>query len=153
MADGIRQILTAPVFAPLLKSVRYKFAKGGRGSGKSHEFATSMVERHIMEKTDSVCLRETMKSLKFSSKKLIEEKIVAMNAGAYFDVQESVIMSHCSTGGDYDGIIIFQGMQSHTAESIKSLEGFKIAWFAEAQSASKHSLDLLRPTLRSGSEL
>lgn len=45
-------------------------------------------------------------------------------------------------------------MQNHTADSIKSLEGFDIAWFEEAQSASQRSLDLLRPTIRKpGSEL
>jgi phage terminase large subunit len=45
-------------------------------------------------------------------------------------------------------------MQDHTSDSIKSLEGFGIAWFEEAQSASQRSLDLLRPTIRApGSEL
>lgn len=39
-------------------------------------------------------------------------------------------------------------MQNHTAESIKSLEGFDIAWVEEAQSLSQRSLDLLRPTIR-----
>ncbi|MDE2439742.1 MAG: phage terminase large subunit, partial [Betaproteobacteria bacterium] len=53
-----------------------------------------------------------------------------------------------------DGLIMFQGMQDHTAESIKSLEGFHRAWVEEAQSLSQHSLTLLRPTLRAaGSEL
>ena len=47
-----------------------------------------------------------------------------------------------------DGLIIFRGMQDHTAESIKSLEGFRIAWIDEAQSLSAHSLSLLRPTIR-----
>ncbi|MFX7667077.1 phage terminase large subunit, partial [Acinetobacter baumannii] len=47
-----------------------------------------------------------------------------------------------------DGVIIFRGMQDHTAESIKSLEGFRIAWVDEAQSLSKRSLALLRPTIR-----
>ena len=46
------------------------------------------------------------------------------------------------------GVIIFQGMQNHTADSIKSLEGFDGAWFEEAQSASDRSLELLRPTIR-----
>jgi hypothetical protein len=32
-----------------------------------------------------------------------------------------------------DGLIIFQGMQDATAESIKSLEGFRIAWVEETQ--------------------
>ena len=45
-------------------------------------------------------------------------------------------------------------MQDHTAESIKSLEGFKIAWIDEAQTLSARSLSLLRPTIREeGSEL
>jgi phage terminase large subunit len=53
-----------------------------------------------------------------------------------------------------DGLIIFQGMQDHTAESIKSLEGFKRAWVEEAQTLSARSLQLLRPTIRApGSEL
>jgi phage terminase large subunit len=45
-------------------------------------------------------------------------------------------------------------MQDHTAESIKSLEGFKRAWWEEAQTASMRSLNLLRPTIRApGSEI
>ena len=45
-------------------------------------------------------------------------------------------------------------MQDHTADSIKSLEGFRIAWVDEAQSLSARSLALLRPTIRAaGSEL
>ena len=53
-----------------------------------------------------------------------------------------------------DGLIIFQGMQDSTAESIKSLEGFDIAWVEEAQTLSARSLLLLRPTIRKeGSEL
>lgn len=145
---SVLQIQTPRAFVPLLKPARYKGVHGGRGSGKSHFFAESLVEECIRTKTDAVCLREIQKSLKFSVKKLIESKIVALNAGDYFEVQESQIK--CRNGG----VIIFQGMQDHTSDSIKSLEGFKIAWFEEAQSASQRSLDLLRPTLRApGSEL
>jgi hypothetical protein len=36
----------------------------------------------------------------------------------------------------------------HTAESIKSLEGFRIAWIDEAQTLSVRSLSLLPPTIR-----
>lgn len=142
------EIATPRVYAPLLQPARYKGAHGGRGSGKSHFFAEALVEACIYDKTDAVCLREIQKSLKFSVKKLIESKISALNAGSYFEVQEGQIKARNG------GVIIFQGMQDHTSDSIKSLEGFKIAWFEEAQSASQRSLDLLRPTLRSpGSEL
>jgi hypothetical protein len=45
-------------------------------------------------------------------------------------------------------------MQDHTAESIKSLEGFGRAWVEEAQSISEKSLNMLLPTIRAeGSEL
>jgi phage terminase large subunit len=66
-----------------------------------------------------------------------------MNAGAYFEVQDAAIKSRKG-----DGAIIFQGMQNHTADSIKSLEGYDCAWVEEAQSLSQTSLDLLRPTIR-----
>jgi phage terminase large subunit len=142
------QIQTPRVYVPLLAGARYLGAYGGRGSGKSHNFAEMLIETCIMSKTDAVCLREIQKSLKFSVKKLLENKIASMNAGAYFEVQNEQIKS--SRGG----VIIFQGMQDHTSDSIKSLEGFKIAWFEEAQTASQRSLDLLRPTIRSpGSQL
>ena len=36
----------------------------------------------------------------------------------------------------------------HTSESIKSLEGFRIAWVDEAQTLSARSRSLLRPTIR-----
>lgn len=139
---------TPEVFEPLLVPSRYKGIYGGRGSGKSHFFAEALVELCIQKKTDAVCLREVQRSLKFSVKKLLENKIQAMNAGAYFEVQNEQIKSK------HGGVIIFQGMQDHTSDSIKSLEGFQIAWFEEAQSASQRSLDLLRPTIRApGSEL
>jgi phage terminase large subunit len=51
-------------------------------------------------------------------------------------------------------VIMFQGMQDHTAETIKSLEGCRIAWVEEAQTLSERSLTLLRPTIRlEGSEI
>jgi phage terminase large subunit len=46
------------------------------------------------------------------------------------------------------GLTIFQGMQDHTAESIKSLEDFDRALIEEGQALSQRSLDLLRPTIR-----
>ena len=141
-------IETASVFEPLLHPARYKGAYGGRGSAKSHFFAGLLVEENIRRKVDCVCLREVQKSLKFSVKKLIETKIEDMGAGKYFEVQENQIISKRG------GVTIFQGMQNHTADSIKSLEAFDIAWFEEAQTASQKSLDLLRPTMRKeGSEI
>lgn len=109
-----------------------------------------MIEAHIINpNSNSVCVREIQKSLNQSVKRLLENKIEELNAGAYFEVQEAQIKSKKGSGR-----IIFQGMQNHTADSIKSLEGYDRAWVEEAQSLSQTSLDLLRPTIRKpGSEL
>lgn len=145
---SVLKIKTPEVYSPLLSAARYKGAHGGRGSGKSHFFAEMLIERCIMQKTDAVCVREVQRTLNQSVKKLLELKIEALGVGSLFDVQESKIIA------PYGGLIIFQGMQNHTADSIKSLEDFDVAWVEEAQSLSQRSLDLLRPTIRkAGSEL
>lgn len=148
MQLSILQIPTPRAFLPLLKPARYKGAYGGRGSAKSHSFAGLMIEENIVQKQDNVCLREIQKSLEFSVKKLLELKISDMNAGAYFEVQDKRILTKRG------GVIIFEGLQNHTSDSIKSLEGFDRAWVEEAQTLSQKSLDILRPTLRKeGSEM
>src|SRR6476659_4598489 len=137
------RIETARVFRPLLEPARYKGAHGGRGSGKSHFFGELLIEECLSEKgTLAVCLREVQKTLAQSSKRLIESKIASMGVGHLFRIFNEKI----ETPGD--GLIIFQGMQDHTAESIKSLEGYRIADVEEAQTLSERSLALLRPTIR-----
>jgi phage terminase large subunit len=145
---SVLEIETAEVFEPLLAPSRYKGAHGGRGSGKSHFFADLLVEQCVLRPgLRAACVREVQKSLKNSVKLLVEDKIKALNAPG-FEVLEAEIRT---PGG---GVIMFQGMQNHTADSIKSLEGFDVAWVEEAQSLSQRSLDLLRPTIRKpGSEI
>ncbi|MGB0854664.1 MAG: PBSX family phage terminase large subunit [Pikeienuella sp.] len=130
--------------------VRYKGAWGGRGSGKSHEFAGDVVEEMIADQDCSVvCIREVQKSLALSAKKLIEAKIIEFGVSHMFEVLKNEIRR---IGGK--GMCIFVGMQDHTADSVKSLEGFRIAWVEEAQSLSQRSMDLLRPTIRAeGSQI
>ena len=138
-------IPTAEVFLPLLQPSRYKGAHGGRGSGKSHFFAELLLEEHLAEKGMlSVCVREVQKSLKESAFRLLTNKLQHFKLGEKDGFK--VYNDRIATPGD--GIIIFQGMQDHTAESIKSLEGFKRAWVEESQTLSKTSLKLLRPTIR-----
>lgn len=150
-ALSVLKIETAEVFEPLLQPARYKGAWGGRGSGKSHFFAEKLIEDSLYERgLLSVCIREVQKTLKQSSKRLIEAKLKTLGLGEAdgFKLYTEMIR----TPGD--GVIAFQGMQDHTAESIKSLEGFKRAWIEEAQTISASSLMLLRPTIRApGSEI
>jgi phage terminase large subunit len=148
VSSSILRIPTARIFEPLLYPKRYKGAHGGRGSGKSHFFAGLLIERCALGNgVRAACVREVQKSLKNSVKLLVEDKIREYDLPG-FEILESEIRT---PGG---GIIIFQGMQNHTADSIKSLEGFDICWVEEAQSLSQTSLKLLRPTFRkAGSEL
>lgn len=140
---SILKIPTAKIFEPLLKPARYKGVYGGRGSGKSHFFGELLVETCQAERgTLAVCIREAQRTLAQSSKRLIEGKIASLRLGHGFKPFSDKI----ETPGD--GLIIFRGMQDHTADSIKSLEGFRIAWIDEAQSLSARSLALLRPTIR-----
>ena len=146
---SILNIPTPRKFVPLLGPARYKGAHGGRGSGKSHFFAELLVEKAILQPgLRAACVREVQKSLKNSVKLLVEDKIRTLGVQDQFEILEAEIRT---PGG---GLIMFQGMQNHTADSIKSLEGFDVAWVEEAQSLSQRSLDLLRPTIRKpGSEL
>lgn len=145
----LTDIQTAKVFQPLLAPARYKGAFGGRGSGKSHFFGELVVEEcQAVKGTRAVCIREVQRTLSQSSKRLIEDKISALGVGQGFK------LFHDRIQAPGDGLIMFTGMQDHTAESIKSLEGFRIAWTDEAQTMSARSLSLLRPTIRDeGSEL
>jgi len=141
----------AAAFQPLLAPARYKGAWGGRGSGKSHFFAEQLIEDSLAERgLLSVCIREVQKSLRDSAKRLIEAKLARFRLGEA--VGFKIYREQIRTPGD--GLIIFQGMQDHNAESIKSLEGFRRALVEEAQTLSPRSLALLRPTIRApGSEL
>lgn len=150
MSAATLAIDTAEVFEPLLHPARYKGAWGGRGSGKSQFFAGLEVEDALRFPGDAqeglrlVCIREVQKSLKHSAKSLIEAKLSEYGLGERDGFK--VFSDTIKTPGD--GIIIFQGMQDHTADSIKSLEGFHRAWVEEAQSLSPLSMQLLRPTIR-----
>lgn len=95
-----------------------------------------------------VCVREVQNSIKDSVKQLLEDKIAELSLGAFFTVTDQEIR------GRNGSLCIFRGLQNHTAASIKSLEGFDVAWIEEAQTISQVSLDLLTPTIRKdGSEI
>ena len=154
--DDTLELPTARIFEPLIEPSRYKGAWGGQGSGKSHFFGDKLIEDCLAEPGDfgegmrAVCIREVQKDLAQSSKLLIETKLRGhgITEADGFKVFRDIIQ----TPGD--GLIIFKGMNDYTADSIKSLEGFKRAWWEEAQTATGNSLNLLRPTLRApGSEL
>lgn len=157
IAGNGRRLATARVFQPLLVPARYKGAHGGRGSGKTHFFGELAVKHALTFPGDHgeglrlICIREVQKDLSQSSKLIIEDKIGKHKLGEAdgFRIWKDRIET------PKDGIIIFKGMNDYSAESAKSLEGFKRAWIDEAQTLSARSLSLLRPTIHRwpGSEI
>lgn len=135
---------------PLLYPARDKGLWGGRGSGKSHFFAELMVRDAACFRSEAgeglraICAREIQKSLKDSAKYLIESKLALYNLGESDGFK--VYTDRIATPGD--GVIVFQGLQDHTADSIKSFEGFHRFWGEEAHSISARSIGLVRPTIR-----
>lgn len=143
---------TPAIFEPLwTQPARYKGAHGGRGSAKSWDRGQHLVFRHAMEPgLASACLREVQATLKDSVFKLIEDTARRLEIGGLFTPVPSDSHIKCPGGG----VMIFRGMNDMNADNIKSLEGFDVAWWEEAQTATQRSMDLLRPTIRKpGSEL
>lgn len=135
-------------FLPLLSPKRYKGAYGGRGGAKSHFFAERAIKTCVVKPTRIVCIREIQESIRDSVRQLLVDKIQKLGLGQLFTATDNEIR------GPNGSLIIFKGMQSYNAETIKSLEAYDIAWVEEAQTLSQRSLDMLRPTIRKeGSEL
>lgn len=135
-------------FKPLLQPARYKGAHGGRAGAKSHFFAEQLVLRCYFQMTRWACIREVQNTIRESVRQLLIDKIQKLNLGNFFQVLDGEIR------GANGSLIIFRGMQSYNAESIKSLEGYDGAWVEEAQTLSAVSLRMLRPTIRKpGSEI
>lgn len=142
------KIETPRAFKPLLPPARYKGAYGGRASGKSHFFAELGIERALADGARIVCIREVQKTLKESVRQLLVDKIEALDVRANFDPLRDEIR------GENGSLFTFMGMNDASAENIKSLEGYDIAWVEEAHTLSQRSLKILRPTIRKpGSEL
>jgi len=154
-----------PIYKPLWKEeARYYFLRGGRGSGKSWAVADYLLMKLLNNpRQDVVCLREVQKSIENSSKKLLSDRINKLGIGKYFEVLSSVIWVieyEVDASGiimldenkkeikKRQGRIIFNGLQDHTVDTIKSLEGFNFFWVEEAQTITEYSLDLLTPTMR-----
>jgi len=138
-------------FAPDGMSVRHRVLYGGRGGGKSWTIAAELVLRAYRKTERVLCLREYQNSIRDSSKRLIEDMIDRLGLGAsgtgFFTCTETEIR------GRNGSLFSFVGLNGKEA-SIKSLEGYSLAWVEEASTVSQASIDALIPTIRShGSEI
>jgi len=132
----------------LFKPMRYKVARGGRGSAKSWSFARALIIQAAASPLRVLCTREVQESIKDSVHALLKDQIQALGMGSLFEVLEKEI--RCVNGSRF----IFSGLAQHTVESIKSFEGVERVWCEEAQAITKRSWDVLIPTIRrDGSEI
>lgn len=128
-------------FEPLFDPSRYKAYFGGRGSAKSHSFATALVIKGAQDPLRILCAREIQKSIKDSVKRLIDDKIAQCGLQSFYHSTDTEIRGINGTH------FVFTGLRTNP-DSIKSMEGIDIAWIEEANTVSRHSLDLLIPTIR-----
>lgn len=127
---------------------RHKIARGGRGSGKSHSIGRLLIATARTRPIRVLCVREVQKSIKESSKRLLDDTIQTLGLGTFFDCQRDVIKG--ANGAEF----AFAGLRDHTADSLKSYEGFDYCWVEEAHSVTELSASILIPTIRKpGSEL
>ncbi len=135
-------------FDGLFQPSRYKAYFGGRGSAKSHSFATALLLAGGESPLRILCAREVQNSIKDSVKQLLDDKIAALDLGGFYTSLRDEIRGANGTQ------FIFAGLGKMTTDQIKSVEGVDRAWVEEAQTISAKSLEILVPTIRkAGSEL
>lgn len=111
----------APAFAGLFKPYRYKNFYGGRGSGKSVNFAKALTVMAYSRPIRVLCAREVQNTIRDSVHKLITDQINSMGLHPWFRITENSIRS--SVGSEF----IFKGLK-YDPQGIKSTEGIDICW-------------------------
>ena len=132
----------------LFQPSRYKFIRGGRGSGKSWGVARALLIIGAQRKTRILCTREVQKSIKQSVHQLLADQVKSLGLESFYQVLQTEIR------GANGSQLFFSGLSDLTVDSIKSFEGCDIVWIEEAQSITERSIKVLVPTIRrEGSEI
>jgi len=121
---------------------RHRIIYGGRGKGASWSLARILLVKGMQESRFIVCVREIQKTLADSVKKLLEETVDMFNLRFFYKVRSNDVVGKNGTK------FIFNGLREFNADNIKSLEGADDCWVAEAQTISRRSINILRPTIR-----
>lgn len=124
---------------------RHRIIYGGRGKGASWSIARMLLLEGMSEELFIVCVREVQKSIELSVQKLLVDTIKHFGWQWFYRVTKNKIIGVNGT------VFVFSGLREHNSDSIKSLEGADRCWVAEAQSISRQSIDILRPTIRKDS--
>lgn len=132
----------------LFEPSRYKFIRGGRGSGKSWSVARALLIKGSKRTERILCTREVQKSIKQSVHQLLRDQIELLGLSDFYEVLEHEIRGKNGTR------FYFAGLSDLTADTIKSFEGCTIVWVEEGQTITVRSYRILVPTIRAeGSEI
>ena len=132
----------------LFKPSRFKFIRGGRGSGKSWSVARALILKAFSKPERILCTREVQDSIKQSVHQLLRDQIEELGLSEFFQVLANEIR------GLNGSAFFFSGLSDQTSVSIKSFEGCTLVWCEEAQTISQRSWRILTPTIRvEGSEI
>jgi len=125
----------------LFTPARYKVCFGGRGGAKSWGFARALLILGAQKQLRILCARETQKSIADSVHKLLSDQIAELGLEAFYEIQKTTIIGKNGTE------FLFAGIKQNVG-NIKSYEACDVCWVEEAQTVSKHSWEVLIPTLR-----
>lgn len=135
------------LYDPPLGSVRERCAYGGRGSGKSWQFARALLVHGVARRLRVLCARQYQASMADSVHRILTDQIAAMGLGGFYYATEKSIIGENGTE------FLFKGLKRDIGQ-IKSIEGIDICWIEEAETVSKQSWRVLIPTIRkTGSEI
>ncbi len=133
--------------ADLWKPFRHLAWHGGRGPGKTRTVATGLILQSTERHERVLCGRETQRSIKDSSKRVLDDEIDRLGLRSVFTSTETEIR------GPNEGLFLFSGVRGN-ASGLKSIEGVTTFWGDEAQAFSQGSIDTVVPTIRTpGSRL
>jgi phage terminase large subunit len=131
-----------PVFAKPRGSLRYRGAHGGRGSGKSFNFAKMAAIWGVVEPLRILCTRELQDSIKESFHAELKNAIASEPwLAAAYDVGIDYLRGHNGTE------FIFKGLR-HNIGSVKSTAQIDLCIVEEAEDVPEASWQALEPTIR-----
>jgi phage terminase large subunit len=143
----MRQVDLPEYAGDLWQPFRHLAWHGGRGPGKTRTVATGLILQAMERHERVLCGRETQRSIKDSSKRVLDDEIDRLGVRSVFTSTETEIR------GPHDGLFLFTGVRGN-ASGLKSIEGVTTFWGDEAQAFSQGSVETVVPTIRApGSRL
>ena len=129
-------------FKELFEPHRYKVYWGGRGAGKSVQFASALLLLGAENEPKRIlCAREIQRSIKDSVHSLLASRIKALGLSHFYEVTNNEIRGINGT------LIIFSGLWQNSS-SLKSIEGVDYCWIEEGNRVSENSWRTLIPSIR-----